>query len=146
MLWKQIIVKHRERVLLSRSHQFSGILTPGVHRVPVTSTETVEIEKHHLDDLVFRSAWTDHLFAEWPDLAKRHFTVVETNGAQVGMVYVNSALFTVLVPQKRLVFWRDAALVTAEIVNVIGETRHRPEKAEGNSQSENSCSTAYTCV
>jgi hypothetical protein len=137
MLWEQIVVKHRERVLLFRGQRFSGILTPGVHRVPVTSPETVEIETHDLDDLVFRSPWTDHLLAEWPGLAKRHFTVVETNNRQVGMVYVNGALFTVLVPQKRLVFWRDAALVTAEIVNVIGEAGPRPEQ---------DCSTAYTCV
>lgn len=137
MLWKRIVVKRRERALLSKGQQFCSILTPGVHRVAVKSTETVHIEKHHLDDLVFRSAWTDHLLAEWPDLAERHFTVVETNSTQVGMVYVNGALFTVLVPQKRLVFWRDAALVTAEIVNVIGETEPRPQL---------NCPTAYTCV
>jgi hypothetical protein len=146
MLWKPIVVKHRERVLLFKGQRLSGILTPGVHRVPVTSTETVEIETHHLDDLVFRSAWTDHLLAEWPDITKRHFTVVETNSTQVGMVYVNGALFTVLVPQKRLLFWRDAARVTAEIVNVIGEAEQRSEKAEDNPLSGNSCSTAYTCV
>jgi hypothetical protein len=146
MLWKKIIVKHRERLLLCKSQRFSGILLPGVHRVPVISPETIEFEKHHLNDLVFRSTWTDHLLAEWPDLAKRHFTVVETNSTQVGMVYVNGALFTVLVPQKRLVFWRDAALVTAEIVNVIGEGEQRPEKTEDNPLSGISCPTAYTCV
>jgi hypothetical protein len=146
MLWKRIVVKHRERALVSTGQRLSGILIPGVHRVPVVPHQPVEIEKHHLDDLVFRSPWTDRLLAEWPDLAERHFTVIETDSTQVGMVYVNGALFTVLVPQKRLLFWRDAALVTAEIVNVIGEADRHPKKAEDNPHSGCSCSTAYTCV
>lgn len=146
MLWKRIVVEHRERALVSTGRRLSGILIPGVHRVPVVPHQPVEIEKHRLDDLVFRSPWTDHLLAEWPDLAERHFTVIETDSTQVGMVYVNGALFTVLVPQKRLLFWRDAALVTAETVNVIGEAKQYPGKAGDHQFSGNSRSTAYTCV
>jgi hypothetical protein len=137
MFWKRIMVKHRERVLLIRDERFSGILMPGVHRFLVTSHEALETEKHHLDELVFQSIWTDYLLEERPEIAKRHFTVVETSSTQVAMVYVNGALFTVLVPQKRVLFWRDAALVTAEVVNVIGIPERRVEQGR---------STAYTCV
>lgn len=146
MLWKRIVVRHRERVLLFKDERFNGILTPGVHRFLVTSHEALETEKHHLDELIFQSIWTNYLLEEKPEIANRHFTVVETSSTQVAMVYVNGALFTVLVPQKRLLFWRDAALVTAEIVNVIGEPEQQPRDAAEKTRSVDRCSTAYTCV
>ncbi len=146
MLWKRIVVRKRERVLLFKDERFSGILMPGVHRILVTSHEALQTEKHDLDDLVFESIWTDYLLKEQPEIANRHFTIVETNGTQVAMVYVNGQLFTVMVPQKRLLFWRDAALVTAEIVNVIGEPGQQPREGEECTRSLDGCPTAYTCV
>ncbi len=137
MLWQRIVVRYRERVLLFKNERFSGILMPGVHRVLVAPHEALGTEKHDLDDLVFRSVWADYLLEERPAIAKRHFTTVQTSSTEVAMVYVNGALFTVLVPQKRLLFWRDAAFVTAEVVNVIGIPERRTEQAR---------STAYTCV
>jgi hypothetical protein len=146
MLWKRIVVRHRERVLLFKDERFSGILMPGVHRVLVTSHEGFDTEKHELDDLIFQSAWTGYLLEERPEIANRHFTVVQTSSRQVAMVYVNGALFTVMVPQKRMLFWRDAALVTAEIVNVIGEPRQRTQDGAENARFSDRYSTAYTCV
>jgi hypothetical protein len=129
-----------------QDERFSGILMPGVHRVLVTSHEAIDTEKHYLDDLIFQSIWTDYLLEARPEIVERHFTVVETNSTQVAMVYVNGPLFTVLVPQKRLLFWQDAALVTAEIVNLIGETEQRSRETTENARSMDACSTAYTCV
>ncbi len=134
MLWKRIIVKDRERVLLSKDERFSGILMPGVHQILAMSDEALETETHDLDDLIFRSVWADYLLEERPAIAHRHFTIVETSSTQVAMVYVNGPLFTVLVPQKRLIFWRDAARVTAEIVNVIGEPEQRSREAAENAR------------
>jgi hypothetical protein len=118
MLWKKVIVKDRERILLFKDKQFSRILMPGVHRILVSSDEALETEKHHVDDLTFRSNWADYLLSEEPDVARRHFICVETNDTQIAMVYVNGQLFTALVPAKRLLFWRDAAEVTAEVVDL----------------------------
>jgi hypothetical protein len=44
---------------------------------------------------------------------------VETSETQVGLIYVNGGLYRVLTPAKRLLFWRDAAAVSAEVVDII---------------------------
>ncbi|HWF45941.1 MAG TPA: hypothetical protein VG168_02960 [Bryobacteraceae bacterium] len=54
-----------------------------------------------------------------PELVERHFVKVETSATQVGLVYVNGSLYQVMTPAKRLLFWRDAAAVSAEVVDVI---------------------------
>ncbi len=120
MLWRQIFVKDRERLLLARGGEFSGIMLPGVHLIGAAPEERVETERHWLDDLVFKSVWADYLVEERPNFAARHFTRVETSSTEVAMIYVNGQLLTVMVPAKRMLFWRDAAVVTAEIVDLFG--------------------------
>ena len=121
MLRRRITVKQQERILLVQDGRFSGLLMPGEHRILVSSYDSLETEKHDLNDLVFESVWADYLVRRCPEIVERHFTLVQTTRTQIAMVYVNGPLFTVLVPAKRLLFWRDAALVTAEVVDVVAE-------------------------
>jgi len=121
MYWKRILVGDHERVLLIKNGRFNAILEPGEYRVFVAPWGSLDAERHNVCDLVFRSRWADYLIDERPDLVQRYFTLVETNEVQVGMVYVDGELFHVLVPAKRVLFWRGQAEVTAEIVDVIGE-------------------------
>jgi hypothetical protein len=124
MLWKRFIVGNRERVLITRNGRFAGILAPGGYRLCVAPGVSLDVERHNVNDLVFQSAWADYLARERPDVAERHFTRVETNHLQVAMVYVDGQLFRVMLPAKRLLFWRGAAEVTADVVNVIEEPEH----------------------
>ncbi len=119
MLWKHISVGKRERVLIATNGEFAGILTPGDYRLSIAGQMTLTLERHNVGDLVFESAWTDYLIKHRPALVRRHFTQVETNNLQVAMVYVNGKLFRVLVPGKRLLFWRGVASITAEVVEMI---------------------------
>ncbi|MBV9678148.1 MAG: slipin family protein [Acidobacteriaceae bacterium] len=121
MLWKRVIVGDQERVLIAKNGRFSGILEPGQHRIFVTPGMSLETERHDIRNLVFTSRWADYLAKEQPDLVSRYFACVETNDVQVAMVYVDSKLREVLLPAKRVLYWRGLVEVTAEIVDVIAQ-------------------------
>ena len=117
MHWMRITVGDQERILITRSGSFAAILSPGDYRL--RTPEQIEIERHQLRDLIFRSFWSAFLVQQRPELVQRHFVKVETSETQVGLVYVNGGLYRVLTPAKRLLFWRDAAAVSAEVVDII---------------------------
>jgi regulator of protease activity HflC (stomatin/prohibitin superfamily) len=114
-------VGDQERALITKNGRFGGILAPGEYRLFVMPGVSVDVEKHNVRDLVFQSTWADYLAKERPDVADRHFTRVETNDLQVAMVYVDGKLFKVMLPAKRMLFWRGTVDITAEIANVVDE-------------------------
>ena len=119
MFWKQITVRDHERALVTKDGRFHAILAGGDYRMFVPSGFSLEIEKHNVRDLVFRSVWADYLVKHRPELTERFFHRVETNDMQVALVYVDGELYTVLTPAKRMLFWRESVDVTAELVEVI---------------------------
>jgi hypothetical protein len=131
MLWKRIIIGDQERAIISKNGRFGGIFTPGDYRLFVTPGVSFDVEKHNIRDLVFQSEWADYLAQERPEVAERHFTCFETNDLQVAMIYVDRQLFKVMLPAKRLLFWRGAADVTAEVVNIIEDPCYRAKAPKG---------------
>lgn len=121
MLWKRIAVGDQERVLVAKNGRFKRIYLPGEYRVFVAPGVSLTVEKHNVRDVIFRSSWTDYLIQERPEIAERYFTRVETNDVQVAMVYVDRKLFTILTPAKHVLFWREPAQVTAEVIDVIAD-------------------------
>jgi hypothetical protein len=130
MFWKRIVVGDKERILVAKNGRFQGIFPAGTYRFFVLPGVSLEIERHDINDLVFRSRWATYLAEERPDIVEQHFTRVETNDVQVAMVYVNSELFSVLTPGRRTLFWRGAADVRAEMVDVIGDEELSGEALE----------------
>jgi hypothetical protein len=128
MLWKRIIVGDQERALITKNGCFGGILAPGEYRLFVPPGVSLDVEKYNVRDLVFQSTWADYLAKERPEVAERHFTRIETNNFQVAMIYVDGELFKVMLPAKRLLFWRGAMQVTAEVVNVIDDPQLPAQK------------------
>jgi hypothetical protein len=130
MLWKRVTVGDQERILVSKDGRFGGILTPGAYNMFVTPGVPLDLERHNVRDLVFQSVWAEYLVQERRELAERYFTRVETSDTQVAMVYVDRKLFKVMLPAKRMLFWRTPAEVTAEVVDVIASPGNsRPEAA-----------------
>jgi regulator of protease activity HflC (stomatin/prohibitin superfamily) len=128
MLWKRILVGDQERALITKNGRFAGILAPGEYRLFVMPGVSLNVEKYNVRDLVFQSTWADYLAKERPEVADRHFTRIETNDLQVAMIYVDGKLYKVMLPAKRLLFWRGAVDVTAEVVNVIDEPQVPAQK------------------
>jgi hypothetical protein len=127
MLWKRIIIGDYERALVTTGGRFGAILAPGDYHLSTTPKVSLDVETFDVRNLVFRSVWADYLAKKRPEVTERYFTRIETNERQVAMVYVNGELFQVLLPAKRMLFWRGAAEVTAEVVNVIDEHKARPK-------------------
>lgn len=121
MLWKRIAVRDEERALVAKNGRFKGIYLPGEYRIFAAPGVSLEIEKHYVRDVAFRSDWSGYLIEERPEIVERYFTRVETNDTQVAMVYVDGKLFSILMPAKRMLFWRGRAEVAAEVIDIIGE-------------------------
>ena len=122
MFLRRIVVGDQSRVLLTRNGRFERILDPGVYWV-WTFGATIEAETFNVRDLVFASPWADYLVKERPEVVKRYFSVVETGDAEVAVLYLEGKLARVILPGKRVLFWRGPLAVRAEVINV----RERPE-------------------
>jgi regulator of protease activity HflC (stomatin/prohibitin superfamily) len=121
MLWKRVIVGDQERVIVAKNGRFSQILEPGLHRIFIAPGVSLDLERHNVRDLRFGSKWSDYLVKERPELVNRYFTCVETSDVQVAMVYADSKLEEVLLPAKRVLYWRGLVDITAEVVDVIAQ-------------------------
>ena len=130
MSWERFVVNHHERLLLTNNGRFERILVPGEYHVLVADSLTLEFEKHSLSNPVFRSKWSEYLVRYRPEVIDHHFTRIETTETQIAMVYLNGELFQVLVPAKRLLVWRDAAVVTAEFTDVVADAEPPSELLE----------------
>lgn len=130
MPWRQIIVGDQERALITENGRFGAILEPGDYRFSTKLGVPLNVEKFNVRDLVFQGEWADYLAMERPEVADRYFTRVETNDLQVAMIYCDGNLFEVMLPAKRMLFWRGAAEITAEVVNVIDDPRQEGRAAK----------------
>src|SRR5260370_23831750 len=103
LLFRRIVVGDQNRVLLIRKGRFDRILGPSVYWV-WTLGRSVEIETHSVRNLVLESSWADYLAKERLSVAERFLKIVETNDAQVALIYLDGKLTRVIGPGKRVLF------------------------------------------
>ncbi len=118
MLFKRISVPDNMRALLTRKGRFVDILTPGDYTFLTGPLGPVAAEMHPVRNLVFDSIWGEFLVKEHPAVVARHFVMVETRDSEVAVISVDGKFSAVLAPGKRALYWRDAAVIAAEIVDV----------------------------
>lgn len=119
MLLKRIKVGPQNRALVIRNGEVYAILEPGSHVLFVPPLVRVQVEMHRPLKLIFKSRWADQLLRHRPDLAQQYFHIVETGYTQIAMISIDGKLYQVLPPGRRAIFWKGAAEVKAELVNVI---------------------------
>jgi regulator of protease activity HflC (stomatin/prohibitin superfamily) len=118
MLFKRISVPDNTRALVTRKGRFIAILAPGDYTFVTGPMGKVCAEMYSLRALSFDSNWADFLVKERPAVVERNFVVVETRDSEVAIVSVDGKFNTVIAPGKRALYWRDAAAITAEIIDV----------------------------
>ncbi len=122
MFIRRIRVGDRTRMLVIRAGRFERILEPGDYWIWGFGPSLM-FEAHDVRGVVFDSPWSDFLAKERPRVAEQYFTVVETADSQVAVIYFDGKVSKVLGPGKRMLLWKGAVAVTAEIVDV----KERPE-------------------
>jgi regulator of protease activity HflC (stomatin/prohibitin superfamily) len=112
---RRILVGDQERVLLFRKGRFERILDPGEYWIwaPGAAMET-----HNVREIQFASPWADYLAKERREIAARYFTIVETNDAEVAVVFLDGKLALTVAPGKRMMFWRGPVEATAQVIAV----------------------------
>jgi regulator of protease activity HflC (stomatin/prohibitin superfamily) len=119
---RRVLVGDNERVILIRKKRFADILAPGEYWI-FTLGRGIELERHNVKGLVVSTEWADFILRQRPALAARYFAFVETNDAQVALVYVDGRLARVIAPGNRAVFWRGEVEIAFESIDV----REQPE-------------------
>jgi regulator of protease activity HflC (stomatin/prohibitin superfamily) len=117
---KRLTIAQHERALLFRDKSFERVLTPGVYwmfnplgRVEVQFCDTTTPE--------FASTREDVLLKEAREAIERELMIVELGDREVGLVYKNGRLSSVLAPGKRQLYWRSPVDVRVEVRDISSE-------------------------
>lgn len=111
---RRILVGDNERVFIIRHGRFETILEPGSHVILGTG---VKVERYNVKDLVLVSDWKDLIVKQRPELAARHFVIVNTGDAEVALVYLDNRLLRVIGPGSRVLFWKGPYEITFQLIN-----------------------------
>lgn len=115
--YKRIVIAQNERGLHFRDRQLAAILEAGIHRW-LDPLNRHEVQRYDLTVAEFDHPWLDALLQADAGLIARHFQVVETGEQQVGLIYKNGRLDSVLPPATRRVYWRGPIEVRVEMLDI----------------------------
>src|SRR5580658_1430548 len=95
-------------------------MEPGVHWMfdPLNRTE---IKVYDVAVAEFEHPRVDVLIAEARAAIERHLMIVELGDREVGLVYKNDRLVSVLSPGKRQLYWRGPVAVRVDVKDIARE-------------------------
>ena len=114
---KRIVIAQHERGLYRKDRSIVNILEPGVYWV-VDPLQRVWVEVRDVTVPEFAHPQADVLVKEQPELCQRFFQVIELGEREVGVVYKNAKLASVLAPGTRTLYWRGPVEVRVEKVAI----------------------------
>ncbi len=120
MGFKRITIAQYERGLLFRNRSFEAVMEPGVHWMfdPLNRTE---IKVYDVAVAEFEHPRVDVLITEARALIERHLMIVELGDREVGLVYKNDRLVSVLPPGKRQLYWRGPVRIRVDVKDISRE-------------------------
>lgn len=110
-------IHDHERGFLYRDNNFFNILEPGRYWL-LDFYNRPEIVRFDITKNEFEHPRLEFLIQQFPDLMQKYFTWVDLNEHQVGLVYLNNKLSSILPPGKLKVFWKGASDVRIETLNI----------------------------
>ena len=128
-MFTTIKVEANERVLMFRAGKFVEILTPGNYQFFDPKKE-IAIEKHSLENPVFESKYTKILRKEYPQVVEKYFTVVDLKDNEMGIVYVNGKILSMLTPGQTKLFWQELEEITLEKINLVTDYEISSQKLD----------------
>ena len=117
---KRITIAQYERGLLFRNRSFEAVMEPGVHWMfdPLNRNE---IKVYDVAVAEFEHPRVDVLITEARALIERHLMIVELGDREVGLVYKNDRLVSVLPPGKRQLYWRGPVMIRVDVKDISRE-------------------------
>jgi len=117
MTMKRVWIAQHERALVWENKRFSGVLEPGKHWL-IKLFGTVEFQVYDLTVPEFEHPRVDFLVKEARPTMENHFHIVELTDSEVGLVYKNGKLASVLAPGKRQLYWKGPIEVKVEKIDL----------------------------
>jgi regulator of protease activity HflC (stomatin/prohibitin superfamily) len=114
---KRITIAQYERGLLFRNRSFEAVMEPGVHWI-FDPLKWTEIKVYDVAVAEFEHPRIDVLIAEARALLERHLMIVDLSDREVGLVYKNDRLVSVLPPGKRQLYWRGPIAVRVDVKDI----------------------------
>ncbi|MEM1019428.1 MAG: slipin family protein [Pseudomonadota bacterium] len=103
----RVTLSETERAIRLYKGEIKGILGPGEHLLD-NRRGRLTLERFSLTTPEFKSRLERPLFDKLPGVANAHLTVVQTGAEDVAVIERDGAIYTVLGPDERRVFWTDA--------------------------------------
>jgi len=114
---KRVWIAQHERALVWENKRFSGVLEPGKHWL-IKLFGTVEFQVYDLTVPEFEHPRVDFLVKEARPTMDNYFHIVELTDSEVGLVYKNGKLSSVLAPGKRQLYWKGPIEVKVEKIDL----------------------------
>ena len=114
---KRIVIAQHERGLYLKDRSIEKILGPGVYWI-MDFLGRVSVQVYDVTKPEFAYPAQDVLVKERVDLVARWFQVIELGEQEVGLVYKNGRLSTVLAPGARQLYWKGPVEVRVEILSI----------------------------
>jgi regulator of protease activity HflC (stomatin/prohibitin superfamily) len=128
-MFTTIQVQANERVLLFRSGKFIKILTAGNYRFFDPKKE-MAIEKHSLHTPLFESKYAKVLRKEYPGVVEQYFTAIDLQDNEMGIVYLDGKISTMVSPGQTQLFWKELEEVTLEKINLATDYEISSQKLD----------------
>ena len=116
---RQVIAKH-ERGLYLKDRSIEKILEPGVYWIADVPGR-VKVEVYDITRPAFSHAYEDVLIKDQTALCEKHFQLIELGEYEVGLVYKNDKLATVLAPATRQLYWKGPVDVRVEVQDISSD-------------------------
>ncbi len=118
MMWKRVKVALHERALVYRERNFDTVLGPGKYWLwgRELDVKVYDVTQPELD-----LPRADVLIAEAREKLEPHVQIVELRDREVGLVYKNERLASVLSPGARQLYWRGPVNVRVEVRDIASE-------------------------
>ena len=114
---QKIIIAEHERGLLFKNGNLQDALKAGIYRF-FSLHNRIRVEVFDLMTPEFNHKLIDFIVKEKPQLVEQYFQVVNLSDHQVGLVYKDGNLASVLPPGTRQVYWRGPVDVRVEPIDI----------------------------
>ncbi|MGH7485692.1 MAG: slipin family protein, partial [bacterium] len=119
-VFKRVVVAQHERALVWKNRRFERVLEPGVRWI-FDPLKRVEVQAYDLTVPEFEHPRVDFLVKDAREAIDRHLQVVELEDREVGLVFRNEHLVSVLAPGKRQLYWRGPIDIRVELQSIADE-------------------------